>query len=317
MRRAVVITGPTGGGKSAMALAIADRIGGTIVNADSMQVYSELRIVTARPSLADETRHPHRLYGHVRAAEAYSVGRFVTDAAAALADARAAGRVPIVVGGTGLYLQALLIGLSPIPPVPGAVRQHWREMAAATGAHGLHRLLVERDPAMAARLRPGDTQRIVRALEVIAATGRSLSHWQALPGVPVLPVAETVRVALVPPRAELTTRCDRRIDQMLAAGALAEIAALSERALDPALPAMRAVGVRPLIAHLAGDMALDAAVAAMRQDTRHYVKRQLTWLKRTMFRFDAEFVQFSECDLDQICSMAASQLDARDESGKA
>ena len=309
MRRAVVITGPTGGGKSALALRLAARVGGAIINADSMQVYRELRVVTARPSPADEAACPHRLYGHVPASEAYSVGRFITDAAVEIERARSACLVPIVVGGTGLYLQALLMGLSPIPPVPDDIRAHWRTRADQVPAPTLHAELATLDPVMAARLRPADTQRVVRALEVLAATGRSLAHWQAQAGTPALPLDQTVRIAVAPPRAELYERCDRRIEAMLAAGLTDEVAALGRLGLSETLPAMRAVGVPPLLRHVRREIGLDDAVAAMRTDTRHYIKRQLTWLRRTIFTFDRIIPQLSECETVHICSILNVGLD--------
>ena len=309
MRRAIVITGPTGGGKSALALAIAARIGGVIINADSMQVYRELRVVTARPSLADEAASSHRLYGHVPASEAYSAGRFVIEAAVEIERARAAGFVPIIAGGTGLYLQALLIGLSPIPPVPAEIRARWRDRAGLVPTSELHAELAARDPVMAARLRPADVQRVVRALEVLEATGQSLAHWQAQAGTPALPLEQTVRIAVAPPRAELYARCDRRIEAMLAAGLVDEIAALGRLGLADAVPAMRAVGVPPLLRHVRGEIGLDEAVGAMRTDTRRYIKRQLTWLRRTIFTFDRIIPQLSECETVHICSILNVGLD--------
>lgn len=303
---AVLIAGPTAAGKSAVALALAERLAGVVVNADSMQVYSELRVLTARPSAEDEVRAPHRLYGHVPAREAYSAGRFVAEAEAEIAAAHQTGRIPIIVGGTGLYFKALLEGLSPIPTVPEDVRAHWRAEAARLGAAELHRLLAGRDPEMAVRLHPTDSQRITRALEVLEATGRSLSYWQSLPGVPVLPEAATVRLVLQPEREHLYRRCDARLDAMMAAGALAEVATLAELRLDPGLPVMRAVGVGPLLAYLAGRTTLDAALAQAKLDTRHYVKRQLTWLRRNMIAWDRVNAQEMEIHVSEIVSFFSS-----------
>ena len=210
---------------------MAERLGGTVINADSMQVYRELRILTARPGAEDEARAPHALYGFVGGAEAYSAGRYAVDAAAAIAEAQAAGRVPIVVGGTGLYFKALLEGLSPIPPADPQVRGFWRAEAARRPAPELHALLSQRDPEMAARLMPTDPQRIVRALEVLDSTGRSLADWQREPGRPVLAEAETERLLLLPPREGHGARIDARFDAMLAAGALEEVRRLLERGL--------------------------------------------------------------------------------------
>jgi tRNA dimethylallyltransferase len=280
--RAILIAGPTASGKSALALALAERYGGVVINADSMQVYRELRILTARPSPEEEARVPHALYGFIPACEAYSVGRYMADAARAIAAARVAGRVPVVVGGTGLYFTALLEGLSPIPSVPEAIRARWRAEARRLGAAALHRLLSERDPCMAARLRPTDPQRLVRALEVLEATGRSLADWQQIPGEPLLAAETAIRLVVSPDRTELYRRSDTRFDAMLERGALEEVAALRALALDPKLPAMTALGVAPLLALLAGELTLDAAAAQAKADTRRYAKRQLTWLRRNM-----------------------------------
>jgi tRNA dimethylallyltransferase len=281
-RRAILIAGPTASGKSALALALAERHGGVVINADSMQVYRELRILTARPAPEEEARVPHALYGFVSAREAYSVGRYMTDAAAAIATARSRGLVPIVVGGTGLYFKALLEGLSPVPQVPAAVRAHWRAEARRVGAEALHMVLAARDPETARRLRPTDTQRVVRALEVLDATGRPLAEWQRMPGTGVLTEAETTRVVILPDRTEIYRRCEARFDAMMSAGALEEVRALAALGLDPGLPAMTAHGVPPLLAALCGKLTLEAAVTQAKADTRHYAKRQLTWIRRNM-----------------------------------
>ena len=223
---AILIAGPTASGKSGLALALAERLGGTVINADSMQVYRELRILTARPSPDDEARAPHALYGFTSGAEAYSAGRYAADAAKAIAEAQAAGRVPIVVGGTGLYFKVLLKGLSPIPAADPEVRAFWRAEAGRQTAPELHVLLAGRDPEMAARLMPTDTQRIVRALEIVDSTGRSLADWQRQPGRPVLSEGETVRLLLLPERQGHGAAIDARLDAMLAAGALEEVRAL-------------------------------------------------------------------------------------------
>ncbi len=218
-KRAILIAGPTASGKSAFALDLAEKKGGVVINADSMQVYRDLRILTARPTPEDEARAPHRLYGHVPGSEAYSAARFADEASRAIADVRALGRVPIIVGGTGLYFKALLEGLSPVPPVPDDVRAHWRGEADRLGAAALHAVLAHRDPVMAGRLKATDPQRMVRALEVLEATGRSLADWHETPGQPVLQEAETERFVLMPERDELYRRCDARFEAMMAAGA--------------------------------------------------------------------------------------------------
>lgn len=278
----ILIAGPTASGKSALALRLARERHGAIINADSMQVYRELRVLTARPCAGDEASVPHRLYGHVPAGEAYSVGSYVREAASAIEAAGAAGLTPIVVGGTGLYFKALLEGLSPIPDVPADIRSHWRSEAERIGSGALHAVLMARDPVTAARLRPSDPQRLVRALEVLDATGKSLSCWQKLPGTPVVDPEQAEKLVVQPPLGVVRERCDARFDQMMLAGALEEVRGLAALGLDPAMPAMRALGVAPLLAHLDGQISLEAAVEQAKRQTRHYVKRQITWLNRRM-----------------------------------
>ena len=247
-----------------------------------MQVYRELRILTARPGPEEEARAPHALYGCVSAHDNYSAGRFAVDAAQAIADAQRAGRRPIVVGGTGLYFKALLEGLSPMPSVAEEVRARWRAEAADAAPGALHRMLLERDPEMGKRLAPGDTQRIVRALEVLEHTGQSLRVWQQLPREPVLVESETVRIVMVPDRDELYRRIDRRFAAMMKAGGLEEAQQLRDRSLDPTLPVTGTLGLRPLWRHLAGEIDLEEAIASGQTETRQYAKRQLTWLRRNM-----------------------------------
>ncbi len=292
--RAILIAGPTASGKSALALSLAERHHGTVINADSMQVYQELRVLTARPTPEEEVRAPHALYGFVSAREAYSVGRYLTDAARAIGAAEAQGRLPIIVGGTGLYFKALLEGLSPVPAIPSDIRAHWRGEAQRIGAAELHRVLQERDPEMAQRLRPSDPQRIVRALEVLEATGRSLAEWQSIPGEGILAEEETIRLVLLPDRAQLYRRCETRFDAMMRKGALDEVAALKALALDPRLPAMTAHGVPHLLAALAEKIDLETAVARAKADTRHYAKRQFTWIRRNMQSWTALCAQEME-----------------------
>ena len=299
--RAILIAGPTASGKSALAIEIAERYGGVVINADSMQVYRELRILTARPSPEEEAQVPHRLFGFVPAQEAYSVGRYVTDAAAAVAEVQAGGKLPVLVGGTGLYFKALLEGLSPIPPVSPDVRQHWRDEAGRLGAEALHRELSERDAEMAARLSSGDTQRIVRALEVLDSTGQSLAVWQTIRGQGVLSEDETARLVLLPEREALYHRIETRFDRMISDGVLDEVRALQALDLDPALPVMTAHGVPALMSALTGTMAMEDAISAAKADTRHYAKRQFTWLKRNMIAwtsFDLQQMQSSLRFLD-------------------
>jgi tRNA dimethylallyltransferase len=284
--RALLIAGPTASGKSALALSLAERLGGTVINADSMQVYRDLRIVTARPTEEEERRVPHLLYGHVDAAENYSTGRWVADAARSLSEVAAAGRVPIFVGGTGLYFRALTQGLSDIPPVPGDIRARVRGAAEGISTPELHARLASADPRTAGKLRPSDRQRTLRALEVFEATGRPLAEWQEKPGAPMLRLEETLAVFLSVEREELRRRIDVRFDAMLQAGALDEVRTLAARELDPALPVMKAHGVPWLLRHLRGEILLEEAAAGGKADTRKYAKRQETWFKHQLKQFE-------------------------------
>ncbi len=282
MPDAILIAGPTASGKSAAALVLAERLHGIVINADSMQVYRELRILTARPTEADLAREPHRLYGMVSAADAYSVGRWLEQATAAIAEAAEEGRTPILVGGTGLYFKALTEGLAPIPDVPPEIRDHWRERGEQLGAEGLYRELAVRDPAMAARLKPTDPQRLLRALEVIDATGVSLAEWQGAAPAPGLAPERVLKLVVAPEREAVYAAIDARFDTMMAEGALEEVKGLLAVGLDQGLPAMRAHGVRELGAYLAAKSSLDQAVAKAKTESRRYAKRQMTWLRRFM-----------------------------------
>jgi tRNA dimethylallyltransferase len=279
---AILIAGPTAGGKSAVAMALAAEIGGVIINADSMQVYRELRELTARPSAEDEAAIRHRLYGVIPVTQAYSVGQWLEDVAREVEAVGREGRVPIITGGTGLYFKALLEGLAPVPEIPEAVRDRWRAQAKRRGPKSLHALLADRDPEMAERLRPQDSQRIVRALEVIDATGRSLGSWQSMPASPVLEAESTRKIVIAPERLALYARIDARVDRMMGRGALEEVAALMALELDSGLPAMRALGVEALMAHLAGEMERADAISGFKTETRRYAKRQMTWLRSNM-----------------------------------
>jgi len=279
---AILIAGPTASGKSALALALAAARNGVVVNGDSMQVYRDLRIITARPAPQEEARVPHLLYGHVDAADAYSVGRWLADARAALTEAEETGRLPIVVGGTGLYFKALTQGLSAVPPIPAAIRDVVRARLAAEGPAALHAALARRDPAAAERLKPADRTRIARALEVIEATGRPLAEWHGETAKPLIDPAHAVKVFLSPDRDGLRRRIDARFDAMLAAGGLDEVRMLDARKLDPLLPAMKAHGVPWLLRHLHGEISLAEAAAGGKADTRRYAKRQLTWFRHQL-----------------------------------
>jgi tRNA dimethylallyltransferase len=276
-----LIAGPTASGKSALALRLAEATGGEIVNADSMQLYRDLAILTARPSPEEEARAPHHLFGMVDAADGWSVGRWLRAAMEILPAVAGRGRDAIVVGGTGLYFRALTEGLAEIPPVPAEARRAAEADFELMGEDVFRGLLGAADPAAAARIAPGDRQRLVRAWEVYAATGAPLSDWQAASR-PALEPGSWTAVALDPPRPKLYARCDARLAGMVEGGALEEVAALTARNLDPSLPAMKAVGVREFAAHLRGEASLSEALAAAQQETRRYAKRQATWMRGQM-----------------------------------
>ncbi len=283
--KAVLIAGPTASGKSALALGLAQKTGGVVINADSMQVYRDLRIITARPTPQEEAQVPHRLYGHVDAAVNFSAGSWVADAADVLAEARAQKTLPIFVGGSGLYFKALTRGLSAVPPIPLAIREGVRARLERDGIEALHAELGKRDPASAERLKPRDRTRIARALEVVEATGRSLTDWHRDGLPPLLPPGTFSALFLEPGRDALYARIDARFDAMLQAGALEEVASLAARRLDPLLPAMKAHGVPALTRHLKGEITLEEAAAIGRADTRHYAKRQFTWFRHQLPEF--------------------------------
>ncbi|GAN00367.1 tRNA dimethylallyltransferase [alpha proteobacterium U9-1i] len=281
MTRVLLLMGPTASGKSALALALAEELGGEIVNADSMQVYGDLRVLTARPTTEDEARAPHHLYGRVDAAERYSVGRWLEDALAAIGAIRARGATPIVVGGTGLYFSALTRGLADIPAAEPELRADLQRRLEAEGAAALHARLAVVDSETAARLQPNDAPRILRALEVWETTGRSIgAHHQKT--TPPLARDEWTGLLLSPPRASLYAAINSRFDAMLRAGALEEVRALAARRLDSQLPAMKAHGAPALMAHLRDELGLPDAAEIARRDTRRYAKRQFTWMAGQM-----------------------------------
>jgi tRNA dimethylallyltransferase len=286
LSKAVLIAGPTASGKSVLALELAQKTGGIVINTDSMQVYRDLRVITARPTVEEEARAPHRLYGHVDASVNFSAGAWVSDAGKVLSEVRAAGRLPIFTGGSGLYFKALTRGLSAVPAIPAEVRDAVRARLERDGVEALHAELARRDPLSAARLKPRDRTRIARALEVVEATGRTLPDWhrEGLP--PLLPSGEFTALFLAPERDQLYARIDARFDAMLAAGALDEVAALAARKLDPLLPAMKAHGVPVLIRHLRGEITREQAAEIGRADTRHYAKRQFTWFRHQLPEFE-------------------------------
>ncbi|THD61129.1 tRNA (adenosine(37)-N6)-dimethylallyltransferase MiaA [Phenylobacterium sp.] len=276
-----LIAGPTASGKSALTLRLAEAVGGEIVNADSMQLYADLRTLTARPTPQEEARSPHHLFGVVDAAEGWSAGRWLRAAREVLADIAAREHPAVVVGGTGLYFRALTQGLAEAPEIPPEVRRQTADDYDALGQEAFRARLAQPDPAAAARIAANDRQRLSRAWEVYAATGRPLSDWQADNAL-ALPAGAWAAVALEPPREALYARCDARLAAMAETGVLDEVAALAARDLDPALPLMKAVGFRELAAHLRGEVSLPDAIAAAQRETRRYAKRQTTWMRGQM-----------------------------------
>lgn len=299
---AVLIAGPTASGKSALALKLARDFGGAVINADAMQVYHELRVLSARPDAAEEGEAPHYLYGFVSAFEPFSVARWLEAAERALNDIRAKGLVPIFAGGTGLYFAALLNGLSPIPEIHASIRVEARQRLAELGNERFHAELLARDPVMGARLNPGDSQRLVRAWEVIEATGQSLAEWQDLKGTPVL-TGDLARFVLKPNREWLVARIGKRFRAMIDAGALDEVRAL--RTMSPDLPAARALGVPQLLAHLDGKLSLDEAVGQAIAQTRQYAKRQMTWFRHQM----PDWVTIERSDVGEMAALIAPSLE--------
>ena len=280
MKNAILIAGPTASGKSALALDLAERLGGVIVNADSMQVYSVLEVLTARPRGDELDRAPHLLYGHVHPGTAYSTGAWLRDVEVLAAEL--AARPTIFTGGTGLYFRALTEGLSEMPAVPAGIREHWRHRLAEEGPDRLHVLLAQRDPESAVALRPTDGQRIVRALEVLDASGRSIRAWQAQKGRPLIDRATARLFVMEPDRAELVARIERRFDRMVEEGVLDEVRAFSALGLDTSLPATKAIGLRELEAALAGHLDLAEAITRAKAATRQYAKRQSTWFRNQL-----------------------------------
>ena len=273
-----LIAGPTASGKSAYALDLAERIGGEIVNADSMQIYAGLRVLTAGPSPEETARAPHHLFQVVDPAIGWSVGRWLEAASQVLSEIQARGKPAIIVGGTGLYFRALTHGLADVPPVPETQREISSLLYAARGESEFREILRSLDPEAEVRIETGDRQRLVRAHAVAIATGKSLTAWQT-DTKPALAPGTWKGLVLDPPRAELYARCDARLAVMVEQGALDEVRAVEARGLDPALPALKAVGYREFAAHLRGETTLDRALDAACQETRRYAKRQLTWFR--------------------------------------
>ncbi len=282
----ILIAGQTASGKSGLALELAQEHDGVIINADSMQVYRELQILTARPRLDEMQNIPHRLYGYINADTPYSVGQWLQDVESELAHIKKSGKRAIIVGGTGLYFKTLLEGLSPVPEIPSEIRLKWRTRALHPDAD-LHKQLQRLDPAMAERLLPSDLQRLARALEVVEATGKSLAYWQAQPEKALLHPDQAEKIMINIDRAELYKRCDQRFEQMMQNGALTEVENLLRLNLPPTLPVLRALGVRPLGAFLRGESSQDEAIERAKTETRQYAKRQNTWLKSNMIAWNA------------------------------
>jgi tRNA dimethylallyltransferase len=281
-RRAILIAGPTASGKSALAIEKAQACGGFIVNADSMQVYDVLNVLTARPPASDLEKVEHHLYGHVHPERNYSVAQWSTDVAQLLRRDDLAERIPVFVGGTGLYFKALTGGLSNMPDVPDSIRQKWRAKLTELGPETLHVSLGVDDPQAAQRIKPQDGQRIVRALEIYEASGKPISHWQSIGSEPLIDLGTSDYFCLLPDRAVLDVRVVSRLHKMVEEGALREVAALQALRLDPALPAMKAIGVPEFTDHLDGKTDLETAIRLATFSTRQYVKRQTTWLRHQL-----------------------------------
>jgi tRNA dimethylallyltransferase len=297
-----LIAGPTASGKSALAMAAAERSRGMIINADSAQVYRDLRLVSARPSAEDEARLPHRLYGYRDGADTCSAAEWAKDARETIAEAVEAKRLPTLVGGTGLYIRTLIEGIAPVPEIDPHIRRAVRAMPLNEAA----RALMREDPAVAAKLRPSDSTRIARALEVIRSTGRPLAHWQQAK---VGGIGNDYRISpliLLPPRDWLYQRCDARFETIFSDEGVAEVSLLLERGLPPLAPIMRAIGVREIAAFLRGDLDREAAMEAGRIATRQYAKRQYTWFRRQP---PADWPRFEEALDCRALPLALARLD--------
>jgi tRNA dimethylallyltransferase len=302
--RAILIAGPTSSGKSGLAVALAEAANGTVINADALQVYRELEILTARPGDEARARAPHALYGHVPARETYSVGSWLAHARIALAAAERAGRLPILVGGTGLYFRAALKGLADVPAIPSAVRDEARALHEAEGPERFRTRLASLDPEAAARLPLKDRARALRAYEVALATGRSLTEWQRGAHRPLLLEDETVRLVLMPDRERLQAAIAARFGAMLAAGALEEARAVLALSLPATMPAMKALGLSELGQHLSGKLELSAATEAAIQRTSRYAKRQLTWIRGQML----SWTQVNQQELNELTILSGTKL---------
>ncbi|WP_319532188.1 tRNA (adenosine(37)-N6)-dimethylallyltransferase MiaA [uncultured Cohaesibacter sp.] len=282
---AVLIAGPTASGKSSLAVKLAEMVDGVIINADSMQIYDQMAILSARPTPEEMGSIEHRLYGYVSPSERYSVGRWLDDAVEVIADVRSKGQCPILVGGTGLYFKALTEGLNAVPEVPEDVHDYWQgELERLGRPEALYTILSVRDPDMAVRLEPRDGHRILRALEILDATGKSLLEWQGSEDLRHDPVvaAGATKLVLCPPREDIYAKIEARFDQMVELGGVAEAVRLHDMGLSPDLPAMKAIGIAHLAAFDRGEMPFDEAIRLCKRDTRRYAKRQMTWLRNQM-----------------------------------
>ncbi|PLW75483.1 tRNA (adenosine(37)-N6)-dimethylallyltransferase MiaA [Cohaesibacter celericrescens] len=292
---AVLIAGPTASGKSSLAVKLAQLVNGVIINADSMQIYDQMSILSARPTADEMGDVEHRLYGYVSPSERYSVGRWLDDAVAAIKDVRSKGQCPILVGGTGLYFKALLEGLNAMPDIPQQVRDFWAaELVRLGSPEALHAILTDRDPVVASTLKPGDAQRTLRALEILDATGKSLAQWHAGDDMRQDPAIaqDALCLALNPPRAQVYQKIENRFDQMVELGGIIEAVHLTGLGLSPDLPAMKAIGVAHLSAFDRGEMPYEEAIRLCKRDTRRYAKRQMTWIRNQM----GEWSQFETAE---------------------
>lgn len=302
---AVLIAGPTASGKTALSIELAKRLDAQIINADSMQIYEDLRILSACPSEEEEAQAEHVMFGHVPSSEAYSVMRWLNDVEGHIKQAREQEKPIIIVGGTGLYFKSALEGLSLMPDIPEDIRAHWREEGEKGDVERLHAILSEKDPEVAARLKPADKQRVVRALEVIDGTGHSLAFWQNERSEPLLSEAETVRLTLDPDRKALHERIAMRFDMMMDQGAMEEAVALMAKGLDPSLTVMKAIGVWQLAAANSGEMSLHEAIEKSKTETRRYAKRQSTFFRGQLGEWD----KFNPLNSHEIAKAIESTLE--------
>jgi tRNA dimethylallyltransferase len=296
----LVVAGPTASGKSALALDLAAAFDGVIINADSMQVYKELRVLSARPDDAETARAPHRLYGVLSGAEACSAGKWREMALAEIAQCHAQGKLPIVTGGTGMYLNALLKGIAPIPDIDPALRDQITAELETDGHAALFESLRADDPQTAASLDPSNTQRLIRAVEVLRGTGHGMAYWHGEAMLTPPPGMRFCNFCYMPPREILYARCDARFDIMLEQGAIKEVEDLLAANLPASAPVMKAVGVREIAAFLAGDISQDEARTRAQRETRRYAKRQMTWFRHQMTDKEIIDAQYSESLADKL-----------------